>query len=369
MKNKICFVGLDAYPVLNPKSNHHYFGGESVQHTLLAKAFKEIDYEVSLLSLDYGQPRVEEIDGITVYKTFAEGAGLPVLRFVYPKLTSIISALKKADADVYFQSCAGMLTGVVAWFCQKYKRKFIFRLAHDNDCIPQQLIIPNWRDKKLYEYGLKRTDLISAQGVRQYNLMKANYGIESTPINMTVQLPDRAGQDKDIDILWVNNIRQFKRPELLPELAKLLPQFQFTMIGGPVPGNETMYESIVSEAEKIDNLRFLGAVPYHEVNSYFDRSKVFVNTSDSEGFPNSFLQAWIRGVPVISFFDPDGLIASERLGEVPENLNDMADKIKTVIGDKELLNALSGKSEKYALDNYSPDVVAKVYHNALFSGE
>ena len=51
---------------------------------------------------------------------------------------------------------------------------------------------------------------------------------------------------------------------------------------------------------------------------------MFVNTSNIEGFPNSFLQAWVRGVPVVSFFDPDGLITNKCLGYVPFNTEEMA---------------------------------------------
>ena len=42
----ICFVNADNYPVLNPAFGEHYIGGESVQQTLLAKAFRDKGYDV-----------------------------------------------------------------------------------------------------------------------------------------------------------------------------------------------------------------------------------------------------------------------------------------------------------------------------------
>ena len=215
MFKKICFVGTDTYPILNPSIGQAYTGGESVQMTLLAKAFTELGYEVTLVDKDYGQSDGQILDGIKILKTFVENSGLPVFRFFYPRLTSIVRALKKADAEIYYQSCAGMLTGVVASFCKRYKRKFIFRTASDSDCIAGKQLIRFWRDKKLYEYGLKRAELIAVQSFRQQSLLKKYYDLDGIPVNMAVELPkDDVSIEKDIDVLWVSNFRPLKRAEL-----------------------------------------------------------------------------------------------------------------------------------------------------------
>jgi len=366
MARSICFANFDNYPVLNPEKGNEYFGGESVQQTLLAKAFTKRGYSVSTVVKDYGQPNGETIDGIQVWKTYRQDAGIPVFRFLYPRLASVWNALKKADADVYYQSCAGMLTGVVAHFCRRYNRKFIFRIAHDSDCIPGEQIITYARDKKIYEYGLRNADFIASQSVQQQRLLQENYGLDSDVINMAVELPvNREVQERDIDILWVNNIRKFKRPELAVELAKLLPGLSMVMIGGSVPGNDELFREIKSKAASLANLEYTGAVPYHEVNNYFNRARVFVNTSDSEGFPNSFLQAWIRGVPVFSFFDPDNLLMRESLGGSPRDLDEMAAVLGPLLKNGDELDALSGRVMNFAYDHFSPDVVACRYIDVL----
>ena len=317
---------------------------------------------------DHGQPQGEVIEGIKVWKTFKEHEGVPVFRFVYPRMTSVVAALKKADADIYYQSCAGSLTGIVANYCIRNNKKFIFRLAHDSDCIPGEQLINLWRDKKIYEYGLRRTTLIAAQGVKQVELLKQHYLLESIPVNMAVQLPEKKSDvDKTIDILWVNNYRDFKRPELVPDLAKLLPQFKITMIGGPVPGNEALFDEVKKQSNAIDNLTVTGAIPYHTVNDFFIKSKIFINTSDWEGFPNSFLQAWIRGVPIVSFFDPDNLIAKRQLGAVPKNLAAMADDLKRLLTDDVTRQAMAMSAQEYVLENYAPINVARHYETLLMS--
>lgn len=359
----ICFVGLDNYPVLNPRAGGDYFGGESVQQTLLARAYVAAGWEVHMLVKDHGQAPNEVIDGIRVHTAYDERDGVPVLRFVHPRATGILRALTAADADVYYQSCAGMITGLTAWHAARRGRRFVFRVAHDTDCIPGQQLIRFWRDRKLYEYGLKRADFISAQGEHQRGLLRQHYALESTPIPMAVELPREAlDGDRDVDVLWVNNLRDFKRPELVPELARALGRWQLAMIGGAVPGFEPLYEQVRAQAEQTANLAMLGAVPYHEVNTYFARARVFVNTSDSEGFPNSFLQAWIRGVPVVSFFDPDGLIARHGLGiAVRGDIDSMARALDALLGDPPALQAMAERCRNFALAHYAPDAVVERY--------
>ena len=360
-KKRICFVNGDNYPVLNSEYGANYIGGESVQQVLIARFMAENGYDVSTAVLDYGQQDGECIDGVTVWKTFRTGSGLPVFRFIHPKLTSILRALRRADADVYYQSCASMVTGVVAWYCRRHGKKMIFRVAHDTDCIPGKQLIPNVRDRKIYEYGLRRADFISAQSVYQQELLKKNYGLDSTIINMAVEPPAGSTVDRDIDILWVNNFRGFKCPERFVELASRMSGFRFVMIGGPVPGHERLFEEVQSAARLVNNLEVTGFVPYAEISSYYSRSKLFVNTSDSEGFPNSFLQSWIRGTPVVSFFDPDNIIGSNRLGAVPGSMDDMVELLGRMLAHTDELSDASQRVRKFAEENYLPSAVASRY--------
>ena len=83
----ICFVNSDNYPILNPSIGASYTGGESVQQTLLAQAFRDEGWQVSMVCQDYGQPDGELVDGIRVWKTCPPEAGFPIVRFVHPRMT------------------------------------------------------------------------------------------------------------------------------------------------------------------------------------------------------------------------------------------------------------------------------------------
>jgi glycosyltransferase involved in cell wall biosynthesis len=327
---KICFLGLENLPVLAPQYNQHGIGGEQVQHTLLAKALVRRGHSVSMVVLDYGQADGAAWDRVFTYKAYRATAGIPVLRYVYPRWTGVWSALRRADADVYYVSCAGMHLGLLALFCKKYKRKLVFKIAHDTDCEPDKLLVRYWRDKKLYEYGLRHANGILAQSLQQQKAMQNNYGLHSHLSEMLVDAPEKPCS-RSMDVLWVNNLRQFKRPDVFLELAKLLPQYNFHMIGGPQPGFGELFEQISQEAAAIPNFTFHGRVPYHDMDSMYAGARVFVNTSDNEGFPNSYLQAWIRGTPVVAFFDPDGLIQRESLGCAVISLDQMGDTVRTLV--------------------------------------
>ena len=51
------------------------------------------------------------------------------------------------------------------------------------------------------------------------------------------------------------------------------------------------------------------------MNRLLARSHIFVNTSTHEGFPNTFIQSWLREVVVVSLqVDPDQVLERQQVG-------------------------------------------------------
>src|SRR6185437_14783737 len=46
-------------------------------------------------------------------------------------------------------------------------------------------------------------------------------------------------------------------------------------------------------------------------------------TSEIEGFPNTYLQAWSHGTPVVGFLDPDRLLATHGSGRAVRDVAQM----------------------------------------------
>jgi glycosyltransferase involved in cell wall biosynthesis len=330
---KICIVGLDSYGMLSGEGDLKYIGGESVQHVLLARAWRDLGHEVSIIVHDEGQGARRVIDGITAIAAHGRNAGVPGLRFFHPRATRLVNALSAADADVYYQSPAGAFTGITAWFCRAAQRRFVFRVASDSDCEKVHGRIQRWRDRRLYDFGLRRADVRAAQTEAQARMLRDNLGLDSSVVNMIVEQPHApaARVQKDIDVLWLGNLRPLKRPELALELARHLPKLRFTLAGGPMPDGRTYYDDVVAAAARLPNVTMLGAVRYADTGALFDRAKIFLNTSSVEGFPNTFLQAWIRGVPVVSFFDPDSILRRMQLGRVATSVDELREAVRELL--------------------------------------
>jgi len=365
MMPRICFVGLNNLAVLAREYNSHGIGGEEVQHTLLARAMAARGYEVSMVVMDYGQADGAEWEGVKTYKTYRSEDGLPVLRFFHPRWTGVWAALKRADADIYYLSCASLRVGLTSLFSRQHGRKLVFRIASDMDCEPQKLLIEYnyWRDRRIYEYGLYRADAILAQSMHQQEAMQRNYRLASTLASMLVDQPRDilTFEQRTIPVLWVSNIRQLKRPDLVLEFADRTPEIAVHMIGGRIADSADLFDETRQRASTLPNVMFHGQIPYHEINDYFANALVFTNTSDIEGFPNSYLQAWSRGTPVVAFFDPDGLIAREGLGIAVRNTEEMRKAVKELTTNREQWLATSARCVAFMRREFNEDRILAPY--------
>jgi glycosyltransferase involved in cell wall biosynthesis len=278
--------------------------------------------------------------------------------------------LSRADADVYYTSCAGGLVGQIAMFCARRGKRLVFRTASDADCKPDALIAMGpWyrRDKWLYEHGLRRASSVLVQSVHQQELMRRNFGLESSIAGMVVEAGrhDRKFVERDIDGLWVSNMRSVKRPDVLLDVAAKLPHLSFHMVGGTVPGAARFFEKVKVQADSRSNVTFHGAVAYRAVSAFYDRARILVNTSDVEGFPNTYLQAWASGTPVVAFFDPDGVIAREGLGAAVRTAQEMSEAVKRLTGNESEWQATRQRCLAFIERHYSEDAVLQPYLQAF----
>ncbi|MBE7418004.1 MAG: glycosyltransferase family 4 protein [Gammaproteobacteria bacterium] len=365
---RVCIVSLGSLPVIAREYKAGRIGGAEVQLAQLALALARQGHDVSMIVEDHGQANPSTYGRIRLHSAFDPAAGVPLIRFLHPRCTGLWRAASEADAEVYLCSTASMIVGLLALFCRLNGRRLVFRVASDSDCEPSQLLIEYRRDRWLYQYGIRRADAVLVQSRWQLDAIRRNFGREGTLIRGLIDWPVPAGSGqakKDIDVLWVANLRQLKRPDKFLELVRMLPHVRFCMAGGRSPGEEALYEEIQKEAGTVSNMEFRGAVPYLDVGDLFDRARLFANTSDVEGFPNTFLQAWVRGIPVVTSFDPDGVVQSNGLGAARTNVEGMAESIELLLTREDAYRALSSAATQYVESNFAEAEILRPYLRAL----
>lgn len=289
---KICFISLRSYPLFAEKSKE-YFGGAEVQISLVTQELaKDKRFIVSIITGDYDQAKVVSQGRLKLYKT---------------KLFDFFKILKTVDADVYVERTVNPKVCLVGWWCRLFKKKFVYMVAHDWDTI----------NRWLYYFGLKGANLIITQSqIQKKNLLK-NFQLNSIVIPSLASSYKTKGKHYEREfILWVGRADKWKRPLSFINLAKKFPREKFIMICRQ--GNDKkLFDKIKRQARLQPNLKFLPAVPIEEMVKFFQKAKVFVNTSIAEGFPNTFLQAGLTETPVFSYqVNPDDYLNQYHCGLV-----------------------------------------------------
>ncbi len=364
----ICFIAPNAYPLLSGDESIQRIGGAELQVVIVAKRLAANGHRVTMICLDFGQPEQVEIEGIKVFRAYRPDAGLPVLRFVYPRLTSMWECLKRADADIYYQQTAGLWTGVMAAFCRRHGRKSVFAAASNPDLVRNTPRIRYARDRWIYSYGLRHVDRIFVQNDEQARLCRANFGREPILIPNCYPMPKKQSADvRDGCILWVSTIRRLKRPELFLDLAARLDDQRFKMIGGPDGGEPALFESIKARAGAMGNVEFLGFMPFSRTEEQFDGAAIFVNTSDSEGFPNAFLQAWARGIPTVSFVHAGASLDGKPIGLRVNSLEEMVATVAELASNGRVRLKEGQRCAEYVRRYHSPEKIVELYEQ-VFEG-
>lgn len=353
--------------MLAPQYSHLTAGGAELQQTLLARALARHGWQVSMIVADRGQPDGAVWDDVETYRAFRPDEGVPVIRFLHPRWTKLRAAMARADAQIYYASCAGGHLAQVVQFARARGRKTVFRVASDTDCDPRSLLIRYWRDRMLYRWGLHRADLVLAQTRSQQQALERHFGRESRVIDSLIEPsgPPPGLEERDIGALWVGNIRTLKRPQLFLQAAARMPRLSFHMIGGPMPGAERLFEETRTRARALPNVSFHGFVPQQQIGTYFERARVLVSTSEIEGFPNTYLQAWARGTPVVAFLDPERLISHNALGTVVNSLPELCAAIAGLSDDPAQWRGVSVRSRQFVDVRAAGGDTVRAYAEAL----
>jgi len=361
----ICIVAHFAYGALSGGETGH-IGGVERQTTLLARWLADRGHDVSMITWDEGQPDGTVLHGVKVYKTCRRDEGIPGIRFFTPRWSSLNAALRRADAQIYYQNCGEYVTGQLAFWSGSHGRKFVYSVASDPDCMPDLPLMTTFRERFLYRYGLRNADRIIVQTRNQQRMLRGGFGIASEVIPMPCPgpaqedyLPPLPPSERNGRIVWIGRIDRVKRPDRFLDIVAVCPELEFDLVG-PAEGDQYARE-ILERAARYPNLRVHGGIPREGIPAYLRGAACLCSTSDMEGFPNTFLEAWSFGIPVVSTIDPDDLILEQGLGSIGRNVPELVVALRGLMASPERWTGMSGRARTYFLETHDfPKVMPRM---------
>ncbi|MGH2957304.1 MAG: glycosyltransferase family 4 protein [Solirubrobacterales bacterium] len=333
-------------------------GGAELQMTLLAEGLVARGIRTSLIvfPIEDGPPARDDAPQLVergAYVGDSPGRGK------LAESVRIWRALAAADARAYLFRGSGPQLSVAAAFCGVRRRRLIFSAANDLDFDFER---PDRSRFNLMAYraALRRVDRVVVQREQQLELAR-EAGLDRLTLIPSFAEPVEPSRAKAEAFLWIGRLVDYKRPLEYVRLAESLPEITFRMVY--FASDETR-PALVAELEaaggRLENLELLGQLSRGEVLDLIERTAAVISTSRAEGMPNVFLEAWSRGVPVISLeYDPDGQIASRGLGLVAggsaERLREAALRVWK---DGRRRAELGERGREYVRSVHSPESVA-----------
>jgi glycosyltransferase involved in cell wall biosynthesis len=123
---------------------------------------------------------------------------------------------------------------------------------------------------------------------------------------------------------------------------------------------------IVEELRTLPNVDYRGQAAPEEARQVIADAALLLSTSDGEGFPNVFVQAWSSGTPVVSLtIDPDEIIQRKGLGSVAGSLDKAIAEIKALMGTLRLREEIAVRARQHVEEAYSEAVVIRVFEAAI----
>jgi glycosyltransferase involved in cell wall biosynthesis len=353
--------------IVNP---FEHGGGAEYQISLLIDALVAADrYEIHYLT-----HFVDARDRTRNYRVSRIGGGRPIPRLGYlMDAVPLYRRLRDIDPCLIYQRVAGGYTGVCAFYSRRRSVPLLWHVAHDTDVMPQPLdrsrnFLRVRLEKLAVEYGVRHATRIVVQTRRQADLVQSNYGRTPDAIIPNFHPPATETIDKSgpLTVVWIANLKPWKRPDVFVRLAKNFSDrkdTRFIMVGAPAPtsGKGGWQASLMRSIETTPNLTYFGQRTHAEVNELLARAHIFVNTSTQEGFPNTFIQAWLRDVAVVSFsVDPDEVLARQHVGIAAQSESRLTEAVRNLIDHPDVRAGFVERGRDHAAAHHSLQNVEKL---------
>jgi glycosyltransferase involved in cell wall biosynthesis len=361
---KIAFVedGIYAYASGSPSA----VGGSERAQWLLSRALAAAGWSV-IVGVRSALKRGDQtaIDRVTYVGIGGDQVLVALYRF-----------LASERPNWLFRAGADHLWGAVVEVAKLASVRTIFSVACDLDVHPRHATLYRPRCWPLYAWGLSRADRIFVQHQRQLSglsprlrskayLLPKVCPASGAVVDGTTVKPHA---ERAKYVAWVGMLGQLKRPDILIDIARRTPAVQYVVCGGPTtfwspPGYAAR---MMDDLRATANIRYLGQVPPDEAQQIIADSALLLSTSDVEGFPNTFLQAWSSGTPVVSLtVDPDRIIERHGLGAVSGTMERAIAEISALIASPQRRDEIGGRARRYVAGAYNETAVVTAFNDGI----
>lgn len=271
-------------------------------------------------------------------------------------------ALKRERPDIILQFIGSAHTGIAALYARRHGCKMFWRVTSDRSVEPEKA---SWwklhrRIERLFlDYGIRNATLILAQTEYQRAQLAAAYPNAAVQVlpNFHPTPPDCGRTGAVVkQVMWIANLKPLKNPGAFVRLARRFahrPEIRFVIVGGAADDDDWTRRQL-AEIAATPNVDYRGALPQTEVNALLEQTDLLVNTSDYEGFSNTFIQAWMRRVPVVSLnVDPDRLLSRGGLGAVTGDEDTLCARVAALLDDPDRCASIGARARRYALDHHA----------------
>jgi glycosyltransferase involved in cell wall biosynthesis len=275
-------------------------------------------------------------------------------------------ALRSLRPQVIYQRVACGYSGICTYYARRNRVRMIWHVAHDTDITRKALDRSRNPVRPIVEgasigYTIRNVRHIVTQTESQRRLLEVTHHRQADGVvpNFHPEPHEALEKSGAPTVVWVANFKPWKRPELFLDLAASLRDLgdaRFVMVGAAAggSGSRTWNDALMQRLQSQHNVEYLGPQPQEAINRLLARAHVFVNTSVSEGFPNTFIQAWMRCVPVVSLnVDPDNVLQRQAIGFRADSPEGLAQAVRRLILEPGLRAEYGARARQYALTNHS----------------
>jgi glycosyltransferase involved in cell wall biosynthesis len=353
------------------------YGGGELLCLYVCKALLDSRCEVSLACDEFSPEKVEEIFGLgSVMKSCRHipvrpftpffGRGLALQRIIYAR--KIGNSVP--DCDVAFSTQSSLFSTQARSYNFVYDLVDVLRSPEPTDA-PSAGVGRVWNRPYYVSIGLLRRAMLPAnpQSTHFFALSDSVYaGLlrrgyrNSSSIYPPCPLPFKASAKKVDRIIQVTRIVPQKRLEILQEVARRLPEYEFMIIGRNNPALQRFNPGYAPKFLRNNpkNLTFVNS-PVRQVPRLVEESKVYMHTGMEPGIGIALVEAIGAGcMPIAPTRGGGGEVVRKTVGEhwTFNTIDEAVDLVRKAIDG--LPYEYSPESLRRRAETFSPEVFMKI---------